>query len=121
MKRVLKSGKGWQLGWDPSAPEYKGLVGGENWAIELTEAEIKDFCRLLAQLAAMMAHMAAELMDEEHICCETESELLWLEADGFPSAYSIRLILNQGRRGEGAWQTQVVPDLLAASQMLGVF
>ena len=48
MQRVLKSGKGWRIGWNPTAIEFKGLVGTDNWAIELTEAELNDFCRLLS-------------------------------------------------------------------------
>ncbi|MFN6180187.1 MAG: DUF1818 family protein, partial [Dolichospermum sp.] len=40
MERVIKSGTGWRLGWNPDALTFKGLVGTEDWAIELTEAEL---------------------------------------------------------------------------------
>jgi len=42
MERVIKSGLGWRVGWNPNAVEFKGLVGGDDWAIELTEAELID-------------------------------------------------------------------------------
>jgi len=31
------------------------------------------------------------------ISCEAESDLLWLQVEGYPHAYNLRLILNTGR------------------------
>jgi hypothetical protein len=120
-KRLLKQGTGWRLGWNPEAEIYKGLVGGDNWAIELTEAELDDFCRLLEQLAQTMQSMQVELMEEERIACEAESDRLWIEVEGYPHAYSLRLILNQGRCCEGNWSEEAVPELRQAAQRLKVF
>lgn len=121
MGRLLKSGTGWRLGWDAEAAEFQGLVGDDQWAIELTQAELADFCRLLEQLSSTMQHMATELMDEEAIACEAESDLIWLEVEGFPQAYSLRLILLSGRRSEGFWSAAAVSELLLAVQTLQVF
>jgi hypothetical protein len=129
MARQLRSGDGWRLGWDENARcsadtqrvAFPGLVGGDEWAIELTAAELDDFCRLAAQLAETMGQMNQELMDEERICCEAESDLVWLEAEGFPHAYDLRLIVLTGRRGEGFWAAAAVPGLLQAMQVLKVF
>jgi Domain of unknown function (DUF1818) len=121
MSRLRKSGSGWQVGWDETATQFKALLGTEDWAIELTEAEFNDFCRLAEQLAQTMRHMQAELMDEEAIACEAESALLWLEAEGFPHAYNLRFILLSDRRAEGCWVAAAVPDLLQALQSLKVF
>jgi hypothetical protein len=101
VERVIKTGVGWRLGWNPQAQEFKGLVAGDGWAIELTEAELNDFCRLLGQLAATISQMASELMDEEKIAIEAESDLLWVQVEGYPEAYSVQLILNAGRRVRG--------------------
>ena len=38
MERVVKSGSGWRIGWNPDVPDFKGLVGTDDWAFELTEA-----------------------------------------------------------------------------------
>ena len=121
MKRLIKSGAGWRIGWDPNASEFTGLVGGDEWALELSEAELSDFCRLLAQLAETMNQMTSELMEEERVSCELESSLLWMEAEGYPHAYGLRLILNTGRRGEASWTASAVPGLIQATQMLKVF
>lgn len=121
MERLLKSGSGWRIGWNPQQIEYQGLVGSDNWAIELTKEEFDDFCRLLEQLANTINQMKAELMDEERIACEAESDLLWMEVEGYPHAYSLRLILNRGRRFEGNWSEEVVGDLVQAARTLTVF
>ena len=117
-KRLLKSGEGWRIGWDISADKYKGLVGADDWAIELTEGELEDFCRLLAQLSQTMTEMSEHLMDEETIACQAESDLLWLEVEGYPHAYSLHLIINQGRRCEGNWSENAVQGLIRAAQAL---
>lgn len=118
MNRIVKSGGGWRLGWNPEAEEFVGLVGSDNWAIELTATELKDFCRLLGQLADTMNAMASELMDEERIACEAQSDLLWLEVEGYPQSYGLRLILNSGRCCEGEWLPSAVPQLLQSARML---
>ncbi len=121
MKRVIKSGKGWRIGWNPEAENYQGLVAGEDWAIELTEAELKDFSHLLEQLSQTIIEISEELMAEERITCEAESELLWMEVEGYPHAYSLRFILNTGRRCEGNWPENVVQELLIATSNWSVF
>jgi hypothetical protein len=121
MARLLKQGTGWRVGWDATAVEFRALVGGPDWAIELTAPELHDFCHLLGQLSQTMQQMAAELMDEETIACEAESDLLWLEVEGFPYAYSLRFMLRSGRRGEGYWPSEAVPELQQALQTLEVF
>lgn len=121
MAKLLKSGAGWRLGWDPDAPKYQGLVGTEDWAIELTQGELEDFCRLLIQLAENMRVMANELMDSEKIACEAETDLVWMQVEGYPHAYNLQAIFNTGRRCEALWPETVVPELLHAVQVLKTF
>jgi Domain of unknown function (DUF1818). len=122
MDRVIKTGDGWRLGWHPECGgSFRVWWGGSGWAIELTEAELNDFCRLLAQLAATMSQMASELMDEEKIAIEAESDLLWVLVEGYPQAYSVQLILSAGRRCEGFWSIAAAPGLVQATKVLKVF
>ncbi|WP_199247462.1 DUF1818 family protein [[Phormidium] sp. ETS-05] len=127
--KILKSGPGWRLGWNPEAKIYTGLVGTDDWSVELTDTELDDFCRLLLSLASTLGDMAGELMDEEKIACEAESPSLWMEVEGYPDAFSLRFIL-QGdanatadavRRCEGSWSPAAVPGLVAAAKTLKVF
>ena len=120
MQKVLKSGIGWRIGWNPDT-EYPGLVGAEDWAFELTALELADFCRLLGQLVANIRSIQAELMDEEKIACEAESESMWLQIEGIANKYSLRLILSTGRSCEGNWAADAVPDLVIAVDSLKFF
>lgn len=110
----LSKGNGWRLGWNPQAEQFPGLLGADDWAIELTLEELADFCQLSQQLAATLAEMSSHLMAEERICCEVENDRLWLEVEGFPQSYELRVMLLMGRRGEGAWPAAVVPSLMQA-------
>lgn len=118
MERVIKSGAGWRIGWNPAAVEYQGLVGTDDWAIELTAAEFSDFCRLAGQLVQSVHQLTAELMDEEKISCEAESDLLWIEVSGYAHAYSLRFVLNTRRCAEGSWTPEAVSDFIQAAQTL---
>jgi hypothetical protein len=120
LEKVLKSGTGWRIGWNPTNP-YPGLVGADEWAFELTAAELEDFCRLLAQLVDNMRSIQSELMEDETIACEAETNLLWMQASGFASKYTLRLILSSGRGCEGNWGDDAIPDLVNAASNLKLF
>lgn len=112
--KKLLCGEGWRIGWRSDVGLYKGLVGADNWAIELTESEFKDFCKLVSQLAETMQIMATELSDTEKICCTQETEDISLEVNGFPDAFTLHLQLLTGRRSEGIWEADAVPFLIEA-------
>ncbi|MEO0768184.1 MAG: DUF1818 family protein [Cyanobacteria bacterium J06649_4] len=118
MIRQVLSGEGWRIGWNPAAGQFCGLIAGQTWAIELTQQEFHDFCRSAQQLHRTMTSMAEQLMEEERLCCEQETETVWLEAEGFPYQYSLRFILLTGRRCEGEWPHSVVAELLQAVERL---
>jgi Domain of unknown function (DUF1818) len=121
MPRELLKGVGWRLGWDADAPEFQALIGTDDWATELTQAEFADFCRLLTELVAVVAQMGLELMDEEAIACEASSDRLWMEVRGYPESYTLSVILLSGRRVEALWSPTAVPQLLSAVRGLQVF
>lgn len=117
-RSLLKKGIGWRIGWREDAEIYKGLIGSEDWAIELTEQEMEDFCRLLLQLDENMQQMKEYLMEEEKISCEVESSLIWLGAEGYPENYSLRVIIHQHRGCEGNWSSSAVPELIETAKSL---
>jgi len=121
MARHLKEGCGWRLGWDSDATLFKGLVGGDRWAIEMTAAEFADFCRLTLQLTTTLQAMTTKLMDAERITCEQTTDHLWIEAEGFPHHYSLRFILLTGRQAEGEWPATVTPELVQAIPAITLF
>ncbi len=111
----LRCGEGWRLGWRPEAPHHQGLVGAETWAIELTQAELNDFCHLCGQLQAAIALARSELMEEEAIACTVSTDRLLLELS--PEGTLFLQILH-GRRAEGLWAPQAIAPLLAAAAEL---
>ena len=117
----LKEGQGWRLGWNPDAIVFKGLVGGDGWALELTTAEFEDFCRLVLQLVDTLQAMAEELMDEERIACEQETDRIWVEVEGYPKAYSLRFMLLTGRQAEGHWPATVTPEFVQVIPAVTLF
>ena len=118
MDKTFRSGSGWRLGYSSTAPLYPALIGTDDWAIELSSAELADFCRLLAQLADNMQQMKSELMSEEQIDCEAETELLWMQVSGLPDSYSLRLLLHSGRKVEGNWPAAVLPEIIAVTKQI---
>ncbi len=118
---MLKKGNGWRIGWRENADIYKGLIGADDWAIELTTEEMQDFCRLIMQLAENMEQMQEYLMEEEKISCEVESELMWLGAEGYWHNYSLRVIINQNRSCEGNWTALAVTEIIKACESLNFF
>lgn len=114
MATQLRQGSGWRVGWDPQAMDFPGLVGSDQWAVELTALEFQDFCRLSQSLAQTMATMAEQVMEEERLSCEAETSLVWVEVEGFPHDYELRFLVLGGRRAEGLWPGRVVPELLEA-------
>ena len=121
VKKLLKKGKGWRIGWKDNPVLYQGLIGADDWAIELTQQEMQDFCRLLFQIHHTMTDMGKYLMEEESIVCEVESDLMWLGAEGYFDRYSLRIILLQGRGCEGTWTENVTQELILATQSLECF
>lgn len=118
---MIKQGSGWRVGWKTEDTLYQGLIGADDWAMELTRPEMDDFRRLLLQLSSAIADMSKHLMEEEVITCEVESELIWLGAEGYPDNYSLRVILNQNRSCEGTWRGEVIPNIILALKTLETF
>jgi Domain of unknown function (DUF1818) len=118
MGRILKTGPGWRIGWDPASKQYpkqyQGLIGNDDWAIELTQTELNDLRKLCAQLTDTIQFIATELMPDEAIELEAETALLWVGLEGYSHCYSLRFILLSDRGGEGAWSETATPPFLQA-------
>ncbi len=119
MSRSLLQGPGWRVGWNPKAEVYQGLVGDDHWALELTGVELADLRRLAAQLVSSLQAIAPELMAEESIELEAESEHIWVALEGFASSYGLRFIVLGDRGSEGGWSETATPGFLQALAGIG--
>ena len=118
MTKYLLSGEGWRLGYSPDAEIFVGLVGAENWAIELNQQEFQNFCRISIQLTETMAAMQSELSEEETLTCSAQTDDIYMEASGLGDHFTIHLQLLNGRRGEGIWSNQAISELLEAVKQM---
>jgi Domain of unknown function (DUF1818) len=112
--KQLLSGKGWRIGWSPYTQPFSGLVGGDNWALELTQVELEEFCTLTLQLIDSFQQAQSELSEQESLSCRAESENICLEAMGYPGSFRLSLQLHTGRRAEGAWDNDSLGELVDA-------
>ncbi len=118
MPKYLQDGKGWRFGYFPEADFFVGLVGAENWSIELNKSEFQDFCRLALELSATMMAMQAELSDEENLSCSAQTNEIYMEAAGFPDDFAMHLRLLNGRQAEGIWKIGENTDFLQAIKQI---
>ncbi|MDX2273209.1 MAG: DUF1818 family protein [Cyanobacteriota bacterium] len=108
----LWKGAGWRLGRQPHHPPYTTLLGSDDWAMELTEAEWQAFCQALQQLRHQWQVMRPHLMAEESLTLEQGLDLLTLIATGEPDHFRLYLRLHQGRASEGVWSPSAVAGLV---------
>ncbi len=114
MSKQLLRGTGWRIGCFPQVHPFSGLVGGDNWAIELTQTELEEFCNLCVQLLQSVQQTEAELSDRESLTCTAETENICLEVSGYPGNFRLSLQLHTGRRAEGMWDNDALNQLVEA-------
>ncbi len=116
---------------DPARAPFLALIGGDDWASELTAAEL-DALRLAAgRLTAQHRAMADVLMAEEAVAMEVELPIgepeagdagsLWLGLEGDRHHWTLQLVLTPapGRRGiEGGWGAAASEAFSAALERL---
>ncbi len=100
-------GQGWRLAKDPSRKPFSVLIGGENWAFELTEAEGFSLASLVSELMGQHHALINHLMDEESICLEKENGSWWGCLEGDKNSWSLQVIFsgvgNTSRGVEFGW------------------
>ncbi|BEV36719.1 DUF1818 family protein [Synechococcus sp. M16CYN] len=117
---ILREGLGWRLAWEPSRGQFTVLVGGENWAFELTEFEWRDLVGLVSTLETQYCALKDQLMVEESIELELERGEWWGCLAGDCQSWSLALVLTprQGRGAEGFWPAPVAVAVVAAMKTL---
>ena len=97
------------------------LIGGADWAVELTAVEATSLLAGLLSLLEQLGAIADQLMEEELISLELERDGWWLGLDGNPGHWHLRCILipTPGLRGgEGAWAPGAGLELARALESL---
>ena len=119
---IQQEGPGWRLARDPQRHPYGALIGGETWAIELTESEAGALASVINDLVSQHAALHGQLMDEEQITLELERTPWWGCLEGDRRAWSLQLILRPAdvcERGvEVSWPAPAEEAAAAAMRTL---
>jgi Domain of unknown function (DUF1818) len=119
--RIEREGPGWRLAWDPGREPYSVLIGGHDWAVELSGAEADALRHAVVDLLDQHAALVDQLMDEESISLELERNPWWLAIDGDRGTWGLQVVLSPtpGQRAfEGAWSAPASQAFTAALQQL---
>ncbi len=104
---IQYEGPGWRFIRDISRKKFTVLLGGKDWAVEISEQEWQSLCPSLVQLLDQYQVLKDQLMKEEQIFLEIERNSWWLCLDGVKDAWTLSLILSyeeiQDRSLELSW------------------
>jgi hypothetical protein len=125
---LVQAGEGWRLAVDPSRRPFPVLIGGVDWAAELSAGEARALARGVATLVGQQQQLGGTLMAEEAIELELELELepgnLWLALAGDRRQWSLRFVLTPAgeQRGlEGGWSVDASAAFAAALELASPF
>ncbi len=115
---IQQEGPGWRLAQDLSRNGFPFLIGGDLWAVELTEMEVKGLHALLVELVHQHTLIRDQLMEEESITLELQQQEWWGCLDGTRDRWGLQVVLQgsemQQRGLEGSWPAPAAQAFLAA-------
>ncbi|MCP9891294.1 DUF1818 family protein [Cyanobium sp. Aljojuca 7D2] len=113
----VQEGEGWRWLVDPGRHPFPVLVGGQDWAVELTADEARGLQEGLVRLVQEHHGLVDQLMPEETISLELERGPLWMALEGDREVWQLRFVLtpaSQSRAVEGSWRPEASVALVAA-------
>lgn len=113
----VQEGEGWRWLEDSARHPFVVLIGGQDWAVELTAEEARGLQQGLIQLVQEHRGLIDQLMPEEAISLELERGPLWMALEGDRELWRLRFVLtppSASRAVEGAWQPEASVALVAA-------
>ena len=115
-------GPGWRLARDPLRGKFSVLLGGDSWAIEITEYEWDSLVPLIIELIEEHEKIKNQLMPEELISLEMEKDSWWACLDGDRNQWSLKIILEGDEvslRGiEAFWPPSSAKDIAFAMRTM---
>ena len=119
---IQHEGPGWRLARDSSRKGFPVLVGGDGWAVELTEVEFEAFVNLVGDLLTEFKRLEDQMMPEEIILLEIERNNLWGCLEGKVSEWNMRFVLqsdSQSARGiEVSWKASAAQAIAFAMRTM---
>ena len=115
---LKKEGLGWRLSIDPKRKVFPVLIGGDGWAIELTQKEWHELFSLISDLTDQHKDIEGHLMHEEALEIELERNLWWGCLEGNKYSWNLAFVLKSDEahfRGvEFCWPTPASDEVVNA-------
>ena len=119
---IKKEGQGWRIIRDSSRGQFSTLIGGESWAIELTQCEWESLVKVVIDLSNQYQNIKDQLMGDEDITLELESNPWLAILKGDQHGWTIKLILDSNdslnRGAEVFWPRNVTFHLVNAMRTM---
>ena len=119
---IKKEGPGWRIIRDSSREIFSTLIGGENWAIDLNQAEWEKLASSVIDLSDQYNDVEAQLMVDEDITLELERSPWLVILKGDKDGWNLKLILNGSlsstRSAEVFWPRNVTKQVTNAMRIM---
>ena len=119
---IKKEGPGWRLIRDSSRETFCTLIGGDSWAIELNQFEWKTLVKLVIDLSDQYKNIKDQLMGDEDITLELESDPWLAILKGDQNGWKLKLILDSSdslnRGAEVSWPRNVTTNVANAMRTM---
>ena len=119
---IKKEGTGWRIIQDLSRDNFSTLIGGESWAIELNQYEWENLVKVVIDLSDQYKDIKDQLMGDEDITLELESNSWLAILKGDQYGWSLKLILDSNdslnRGAEVSWPRNVTFHLVNAMRTM---
>ncbi len=119
---IQNEGPGWRLSRDLTRGKFPILIGGEDWAFELTEDEWSGLVVIIFELQRQHQQLQAQMMSEECISLEFERERWWGCLEGDRNNWSLQFVLQEkdsGIRGiEARWPQSSAKSIAEAVRIM---
>ena len=119
---IKKEGHGWRIIRDSSRDNFSTLIGGDSWAIELTQYEWETLVKVFINLSDQYKEIKDQLMGEEDITLELESNPWLAILKGDQHGWKLKLILDSNdslnRSAEVSWPREVTVHIANAMRTM---
>ena len=119
---IKKEGLGWRIIRDSSRGRFSTLIGGANWAIELSDLEWEVLVKVVFDLCDQYLEIKDQLMGEEDITLELSRNPWVAILKGDQYGWSLKLILSSSasldRGAEIYWPSNVTESVACAMRTM---
>ena len=119
---IQHEGKGWRLELNNTKKDFPVLIGGENWAVEISKIEWNGLRVVVSKLIDQYEYLRSSLMKEEKILIEIDIAPWWACIDGTKKDWRLKLILDgkgcDGRGLEIFWPNPAAQAIVSVMRIM---